>query len=321
MPRRPARCRCGSTPRPRPSPTGCWSTSTAARSSWAAWTPTTTSPGRWPRRPGYKVVSVGYRLAPEHAFPAGLQDCYGVVRWAAEHGDELGWDGEHARRRGRQLRRHLRGRRRGDGPRRRASTASPHQVLFYPSLDLDFDESTATRRCGENAVGLRPGDGGAEAVQRLLPRQRRGSRGPARLADQACGPHRAAAGADRHGRVRPAARRGRAVRPTPAARPGCAGTVSRYAGANHGFVQTSPGSRSTTGSSRRRPSSWAARDERREHPPARLAVGPVRALQLLHRRAGAGHRRHRDRLVTRRGHGPGARGARAAASRTSAGSC
>ena len=31
---------------------------------------------------GLKVVSVGYRRAPEAAYPAGLQDCYGAVRWA-----------------------------------------------------------------------------------------------------------------------------------------------------------------------------------------------------------------------------------------------
>ncbi len=43
---------------------------------------------------GHKVISVGYRLAPEAAFPAGLDDCYGVVRWAAEQGASLGWDGK-----------------------------------------------------------------------------------------------------------------------------------------------------------------------------------------------------------------------------------
>ena len=32
---------------------------------------------------GMNVVSVGYRRAPEAAFPAGLDDCYAVVRWAA----------------------------------------------------------------------------------------------------------------------------------------------------------------------------------------------------------------------------------------------
>ena len=35
------------------------------------------------------VVSVNYRLAPEHPYPAGPQDGVAVARWLIEHGDEL----------------------------------------------------------------------------------------------------------------------------------------------------------------------------------------------------------------------------------------
>ncbi|MEW2393781.1 alpha/beta hydrolase [Streptomyces venezuelae] len=48
--------------------------------------------GRIAAASGAVVVSVGYRLAPEHRFPAALEDAYAALQWTAEHAAELGVD-------------------------------------------------------------------------------------------------------------------------------------------------------------------------------------------------------------------------------------
>lgn len=184
---------------------------------------------------GMTVVSVGYRRAPEAAFPAGLDDVLTAVRWVAEHGDQLGQErpGTLA----------LVGDSSG-GTFVAAAVALlhdagfdrvTHQVLYYPSLDLDFDEARYPS-LRENAVGygmetagLKPFNafylesGADPADPRVSPIKRDDLSGlpPALILTAEHDPLRDEG--ERYGeRLREA---------------GVPARVSRYDGAGHGFVQ------------------------------------------------------------------------------------
>jgi acetyl esterase len=89
-------------------------------------------------RSGARVVSVDYRLAPEHRWPAAAEDCYAVTCHLAEQGAALGVDGARLAVAGDSAGGNLAAvvallaRERG-GPRLR------HQVLLYPVTDHDFE--------------------------------------------------------------------------------------------------------------------------------------------------------------------------------------
>ncbi len=89
---------------------------------------------------GALVVVVGYRLAPEHPFPAAIDDCYTTVRWVAEHAGEIGADparlavgGDSA---GGNLAAGVALRARADGP------ALAGQLLVYPNTDQLADDQS-----------------------------------------------------------------------------------------------------------------------------------------------------------------------------------
>lgn len=47
---------------------------------------------QYAREAGITVVSVDYRLAPKHPFPAGLEDCYSTLKWIVSNAQQLGID-------------------------------------------------------------------------------------------------------------------------------------------------------------------------------------------------------------------------------------
>lgn len=86
---------------------------------------------------GAAVLSVGYRLAPEHQYPAPVEDCYDALLWASQHASALGCDPERLAVAGDSAGGNLAAAvalmaRDRSGPRLR------HQLLIYPVTNDDY---------------------------------------------------------------------------------------------------------------------------------------------------------------------------------------
>ena len=90
---------------------------------------------------GAVVVSVAYRLAPSHPFPAAVDDCYAAVVWAAQNASELGAEGPMG----------VMGESAGANlsavvcllARDRGGPDIAHQALLYPPTDMTRESSGA----------------------------------------------------------------------------------------------------------------------------------------------------------------------------------
>jgi acetyl esterase len=106
---------------------------------------------------GALVVSIGYRLAPEHTFPTPVDETVAALRWLAEHAATIGGDGTRLAVAGDSAGANLatvaaRRLRDQDGP------ALRMQALVYPVCDVALDTVSAARfanGCGFTAAAMR----------------------------------------------------------------------------------------------------------------------------------------------------------------------
>jgi acetyl esterase len=99
-------------------------------------------------RSGCAILSVNYRLAPEHKYPAAVDDAYAAVKWASQNGERYGFDGDRLAvmgdSAGGTLATVVSMRARDEG-----EPTIRLQVMVYPMLDHDY-ETDSYRQFGSN---------------------------------------------------------------------------------------------------------------------------------------------------------------------------
>lgn len=105
------------------------------------------------RASGAAVLSVAYRLAPEHRYPAAADDCYAALCWARDNAARLGVDPARLAVAGDSAGGNLAGAV-AIMARDRGGPALRHQLLIYPVTDDDFSlASYAENGGGEYFLG------------------------------------------------------------------------------------------------------------------------------------------------------------------------
>ena len=105
------------------------------------------------RASGAAVLSIDYRRAPEHRYPAAAEDCYAAVCWARDHAAALGCDGARLAVAGDSAGGNLAGAV-AIMARDRGGPALRHQLLLYPVTDDDYSlPSYAENGGGEFYLG------------------------------------------------------------------------------------------------------------------------------------------------------------------------
>ena len=99
------------------------------------------------QKSGSAVLSIAYRLAPEHRYPIAAEDCYDALVWAAANAHRLGVDGSRLA---------VAGDSAGGNlaaavaimTRDRAGPALRHQLLLYPVTDQDYSSPSYAENGG-----------------------------------------------------------------------------------------------------------------------------------------------------------------------------